>query len=81
MSKKNKPLNNYAKYSSIAFQMGITVFVGAYGGVKLDEYLHWGFPVFTVVFSILSVVLAMYNSIKDFLKMGDNKKDNQRDKK
>ncbi len=74
MSKKNKKLNSYVKYSSIAFQMGLTVFVGAYGGVKLDEYLQWGFPIFTVSFSILAVVIAMYSSIKDFIKMGDKPK-------
>ena len=51
--------------------MGITVFAGAYGGVKLDEYLHWGFPIFTVLLSIVAVVIAMYFSIKDFIKMGD----------
>jgi len=71
MSKKNKQLNSYVKYSSIAFQMGLTVFVGAFGGVKLDEYLQWGFPIFTITFSILAVALAMYSSIKDFIKMGD----------
>lgn len=81
MSKKIIPSNNYVKYTSIAFQMGITVFVGAYGGVKLDEYLQWGFPVFTLVFSILSVILAMYYSIKDFMKMGDSKNDNKKNKK
>ncbi len=81
MSKKNKSLNNYAKYSSIGFQMGLTVFAGAYGGVKLDEYLQWGFPVFTIVLSILSVVIAMYNLIKDFLKMGDSEKSNKKDNK
>lgn len=72
MSKKNQ-LNSYVKYSSIAFQMGITVFAGTYLGVKLDEYLDWKFPIFTILFSLLSVALAMYYSIKDFIKMGDKK--------
>ena len=79
MSKKNNQLNNYAKYSGIAFQMGLTVFVGAYGGVKLDEYLQWNFPVFTITLSILSVALAMYSSIKDFIKMGNKPKDKSED--
>jgi len=79
MLQKNKTINNYAKYSSIAFQMGFTVFLGAFGGVKLDDYLKWGFPVFTVSLSILAVIIAMYNSIKDFIKVGD--KDNNRTKK
>ena len=73
MSKKN-PLNSYAKYSSIAFQMGLTIFGGTYLGVKLDEYLENEFPLFTVIFSLVSVALAMYYSIKDFINMGDKNK-------
>ncbi len=73
MSKKSNQLNSYVKYSSIAFQMGLTVFGGTYLGVMLDEYLKWGFPIFTILFSIISVALAMYYSIKDFVKMGDKK--------
>jgi len=72
MSKKN-PLNNYAKYSSIAFQMGLTVFGLTYLGVKLDEYLKLDFPIFTVILSLVSVAIAMYNSIRDFINMGNNK--------
>lgn len=52
----------------MAFQMGITVMASAWGGVKLDEYLQWKFPVFTVVFSLLGVTLAVYISIRDFIK-------------
>lgn len=52
----------------MAFQMGVIILGGAYGGVKLDAYLQWKFPVFTVVFSISSVAIAMYFSLRDFLK-------------
>ena len=68
LNKKNPP-NNYLKYSSIAFQMAIIIFGSTFGGVKLDEYLKWNFPIFTLVFSILGVVLAIYFSIRDFIKM------------
>ena len=68
---KNKHLNNYVKYSSIAIQMGLIIFLCSYGGVKLDNYLKWEFPVFTIVFSIASVAIAIYLAIKDFIKMGD----------
>jgi predicted MFS family arabinose efflux permease len=69
MSKpKKNQLSNYAKYSSMAFQMGIIVFGGSYGGVLLDRYLNWNFPVFTITFSILSVVIAVYFFIKDLIK-------------
>jgi len=41
---------------------------GTYGGIRLDQYLGWKFPVFTVVLSLLSVTAAIWFAIKDFLK-------------
>lgn len=56
------------RYSGMATQMAATIFVGVWGGKKLDEYLKNETPVFTLVFSLLGVVIAMYNVIKDFIK-------------
>jgi len=64
---KNK-LKAYAKYSNMAFQMVAIISLGAFGGLKLDEYLEWRFPVFTILFSLLAVFIAIYISIKDLLK-------------
>jgi hypothetical protein len=44
------------------------ILIGVFGGVKLDEWLELTFPVFTVILSILSVFLAIYYAIKDFIK-------------
>ena len=58
----------YAKYSSMAFQMMFIIIIGTFGGLKLDEYLALGIPIFTVSLSLISVVLAIYISVKDLLK-------------
>jgi hypothetical protein len=42
--------------------------LGIWGGVKLDEWLKPGFPVFTVLLAIISVAAAIYTAIKDLLK-------------
>ena len=60
-------LSNYAKYSTIAFQMIAIILVGVFGGIKLDQVVRIEFPVFTVVLTILSVILSMYYAIKDLL--------------
>lgn len=68
-NQKKQRLTDYGKFSSMAFQMGITIALGVWGGMKLDEYFPLGkFPVFTIVFSLLSVFGAMYWVIKDLLK-------------
>ena len=71
-NQKKKSLENYAKYSSIAMQMLVIILIGVFGGIKLDEWLNLGFPVFTLILSILSVIFAIYYVIKDILK--NNKK-------
>jgi len=65
---KRPPLENYARYSNMAFQMFAIIGIGVFGGVKLDQWLKIGFPVFTVILSILSVAAAIYSVVKDLLK-------------
>ena len=67
--KEKKKLSNYVKYTGLGLQMVTIILVGVFGGYKLDEYFDMNFPVFTVVFSLASVVLAIYYSVKDFIKM------------
>ncbi len=44
------------------------ILAGVYGGKKLDEYLQWDFPLFTLVLSLLAIFAAIYYAIKDFIK-------------
>jgi len=54
----------------MAFQMGVIIFAAAFGGMKLDDYItSINFPVFTIVFTIVSVFAAVYLSIKDIIKI------------
>ena len=62
------PLESYARYSSLAFQMFAIILIGIFGGYKLDQWLKIGFPVFTVLLSIISVATAIYTAVKDLLK-------------
>jgi F0F1-type ATP synthase assembly protein I len=61
-------LNEYARYSGIAFQMiGIILFT-VWGGTKLDKLAGFATPVFTIILSLLGVFAAIYVAIKDFIK-------------
>ncbi len=66
--------NEYAKYSSIAFQMMITIVLFALGGFQLDKWLDLKFPVFAVLLSLAGVFIGIYYAIKDFIKLTDNRK-------
>ncbi|MBL0342250.1 MAG: AtpZ/AtpI family protein [Bacteroidetes bacterium] len=62
---KKRPLNDYARYSAIGFQMAAVIFLFTWGGVKLDEYLHLKIPIFTLLLSLASVVLSLWYFLKD----------------
>jgi hypothetical protein len=68
--KKNQTkynLNDYAKYSSLAFEMVIIMVAGVYGGRFFDRFFALHFPLFTLFLSLISVGLAIYLAIKDFI--------------
>jgi F0F1-type ATP synthase assembly protein I len=64
---KNR-LKDYAKYSSLAFQMMSIIVIGTFAGLKLDQYTNFKFPLFTLLLSLISVFSAIYIGIKDFIK-------------
>jgi hypothetical protein len=64
LKKQQKTLNNYARYSGLASEMIIIMLAGTFGGIKLDKLVHLKFPVFTVVLSFGSVILALYVVLK-----------------
>lgn len=70
MNHKNQKnsLPDFAKYSSLGLQMLVIITGGIFGGYILDKYLNFKFPLFTVVFSFLSVAFAIYYAIKDFIR-------------
>jgi len=48
----------------MALQMGVIIGIGAYAGIKLDEYLEKD-NLFTVILSLLAVFGALYHVIKE----------------
>ena len=65
---QSKGVQDFAKYSSIAFQMIGIILITVWGGVKLDTLTGWHTPVFTIVLSLLGVFGAIYTVIRDFIK-------------
>ena len=81
LKKEKKSLDNYARYSSIAFQMLAIILIGVFGGIKLDKWLKLDVPVFTIILSILSVILAIYYVTRDLLRSGKEPEKNKPDEK
>ncbi|MBO4874239.1 MAG: AtpZ/AtpI family protein [Bacteroidales bacterium] len=62
--KLNSGLGKWARYTSLAFEMGIVIFAGAFGGHKFDRYFATEKPWFTVAMSLFAVFASIYMVIK-----------------
>ena len=65
---EGKGLNDYVKYSGMAFQMGAIIAIATWGGLKLDKLAGFETPIFTIILSLLGVFGAIYSVLKDFIK-------------
>ncbi|MCC6599681.1 MAG: AtpZ/AtpI family protein [Crocinitomicaceae bacterium] len=52
----------------MAAQMGLTIGLGVWGGIKLDERFPNSFHAWTLSLSLLSVGIAMFMVIRDLMK-------------
>lgn len=63
---KEKPSNNkWIALINIPFQMGIIIFAFSYLGMWLDEKYSNGSSTWTIILSLFSVFLALYNVIRN----------------
>jgi F0F1-type ATP synthase assembly protein I len=64
----NKGLNDFGRYSGMAFQMIAIILVTTWGGMQLDKLAKFHTPVSTIILSLLGVFAAIYTAVKDFIK-------------
>lgn len=63
-----KGVNNYIKYSGLAFQMIGIIGLFAFAGYKIDDYLKSKTPLITGIFSLIGVVISIYIVLRDLNK-------------
>jgi len=64
---KNK-IDNFIRYSSLAFEMMAIIGAGTFGGFKIDQWMNNEFKGFTLGLMILSVIAAILYATKNLLK-------------
>jgi uncharacterized membrane protein YfcA len=65
MTKPEKPLNKYARFSGIGLQMGAIILAGAYFGQYLDERFQNSGPYLTAALALVAVFISLYLLIKE----------------
>ena len=58
-----KPANKWIIFMNIPIQMGVIIFAFSYLGIWLDKK-YTDSSIFTIVLSLLSVFIALYNVIR-----------------
>jgi len=72
--KKSNPLNAYARFSAIGFQMIVIIGLGVFGGVKLDEKYPNKYRLFTIILSLLAIGGALYSVIRQVTDFSNKQK-------
>ncbi|HVD96688.1 MAG TPA: AtpZ/AtpI family protein [Cytophagaceae bacterium] len=63
-TEKQKPLNDYLRYSGFGIQMMVTIGLAAWGGVKLDGYFGLKVPVFLIVLTLSAIGGSLFIFIR-----------------
>lgn len=67
-----KKLDTWIKFSNIGLQMAIIIGATTYFGVWLDEKYPNRYSVYTIVFSLMGVFVALYNVFRQVRNMSDH---------
>ena len=59
--KPKRQLNKYIRFTGIAFQLGITMYLAAYFGDWLDRYFQMKEKIFTLILIILGLVGTIWS--------------------
>lgn len=70
---KKKQRNRFLALTSLPFQMGGTIYLGAYFGKKLDQNFATTKPWFTISSIFLSLIVSLYTIVKQLERINKNK--------
>ncbi|APG65965.1 MULTISPECIES: AtpZ/AtpI family protein [Tenacibaculum] len=69
MTKKRQPLNKFVRFTGIAFQMGLTIYLGNLLGEYLDQKYPNENDAYTKGVTLLAVFVSMFSVIMQVSKI------------
>lgn len=75
--KNKKQFSAYARYSGIGLQMILIIGLGTFTGVKLNSHFPNKHNLYTVFFSLGSVIIAIYYVIKRILAIANEENNSE----
>ena len=74
MTDKEPRKSDYLKYSSVGFQMAITIGLFAWLGDYLDKKYQTEKPYYSIACILVGIAIALYQVIKEVISMSNNDK-------
>ncbi len=69
--KKKEQLNKYLQLTTVVFQMGITIYLGAYLGKWLDNYFQTSNKTFVIILTLLALIISIWNILRQLKKINE----------
>lgn len=69
---KKNPLNKYIHLTSIAFQMGATMYLAAYLGKKIDNYFQNEKKIGTLLLLLIGLGVSIWNVLRQLKNIKEN---------
>lgn len=69
---KKKQLNKYIHLTSIAFQMGATMYLAAYLGKKIDSYFQNEKKIGTLLLLLIGLGVSIWNVLRQLKNIKEN---------
>lgn len=69
---KKDQRNKYLQFVNIAFQMGILIAAGVFGGIWLDNKFPNKYSAYTISLSLLGVFVALYQVYRGVKNLKDD---------
>ncbi|WP_255365506.1 MULTISPECIES: AtpZ/AtpI family protein [Bizionia] len=73
--KPNKPLNKYIRFTTIAIQMGLIIYLGSLLGTWLDVKFENPDQLYYKIITLISVAVAMFSVIYQVIKITNKNSD------
>lgn len=70
-NKKKNQLNKFVALTGVGLQMGLTIYLGAFFGKKLDAYFEYEKKTFTIILTLIALVASLYSVISQLKRIND----------
>lgn len=70
-NKKKNQLNKFVQLTGVGLQMGLTIYLGAFFGKKLDAYFEYEKKTFTIILTLVALVASLYSVISQLKRIND----------